>query len=102
MENKSKLKSPEVTEEEILPATEEEDSVAIEIEEIEEDIEEVETVIMGSENMMTEDPEEILAIDQKDVSIAAKRATLPKTVNNVIYYIIFSKKTQIIQQRPKR
>lgn len=86
MENKSRLSFLEVTEDETSTAVGEEDST-IEVE-TEEDIEVAEIVIMDSENMTIEDLEEILVIDQKAASIAAKKDTLPKTANNVIYYII--------------
>ncbi len=85
MVNKSRLSSPEVTVEETSKEVEEDSTTEAEIEE---DIEEVEIVIMDSENMTIEDQEEISGIDQKAASTAAKKDTLPKTANNVIYYII--------------
>ena len=86
MANKSRLSFLEVTVDETSTAEGEDDSM-IEVE-IEEDIEVAEIVIMDSENMTIEDLEEILAIDQKAASTAAKKDTLPKTANNVINYII--------------
>lgn len=85
MANKSRLSFLEVTEDETSTEGEEDSMTEVEIEE---DIEVVEIVIMDSENMTIEDLEEILVIDQKAASIAAKKDTLPKTANNVIYYII--------------
>lgn len=85
MANKSRLSFLEVTEDETSTEGEEDSMTEVEIEE---DIEVVEIVITDSENMTIEDLEEILVIDQKAASIAAKKDTLPKTANNVIYYII--------------
>jgi imidazole glycerol phosphate synthase subunit HisF len=94
MANKSKSNSPEVKSIEIETLVGEEDDMEIEI--VEEVIEEVEIEITDSEVAeMTEDLEEILVINQKDVSIVEKMVTSPETVNNVIF-ILFSEKTKII------
>lgn len=88
MVNKSKSNFQEVMEKE---------TSITEIEEIEEDtiteegivIEEMVVSEETTEEVIEEDPEEILVIDQRDVSIVVKKVTLPEIALNVIYPLIF-------------
>ena len=88
MANKSKSNFQE--------ATERETSIT-EIEEIEGDTITEEVIVIEemvvseemTEEVIEEDPEEILVIDQRDVSIAVKKVTLPEIALNVIYPLIF-------------
>lgn len=90
MENKSRLNSLDPKEAETSAEVEIEEDT--EVTEIEEDIEVVVTVTTDSENMTTEDPEEIMGTDPRDASTAAKKATLPRTANNVNDYMILARK----------
>ena len=67
-------------------ATEKENSAAEVV--TEEDTEEEEIAIMGSE-VETEDPEEIMVTGPRDVSTVVRKAILPRTVQNVLTYLIF-------------
>jgi len=88
MANKSKSNFQEATERE---------TSTTEIEEIEEDTITEEVIVIEemvvseemTEEVIEEDPEEILVIDQRDVSIAVKKVTLPEIALNVIYPLIF-------------
>ena len=67
-------------------------------EEIEEDSE-VETVteeMVALEAEMIEDPEEILVIDPRDASTAARTDTLPEIAQNVLNALIFKPESQEI------
>ena len=67
-------------------------------EEIEEDSE-VETVteeMVDLEAEMIEDPEEILVIDPRDASTAARTDTLPEIAQNVLNALIFKPESQEI------
>ena len=78
---KSKSNSQDPMVEEILPP---EEGTTIEVE-IEDPIEAEMTEIMGSESMMTEDPEGTSGTDLKAVSTATKKVTSLETALNVIH-----------------
>ena len=92
MANKLKSNSQEVTEEETSTAGEE----------IEEDIEGIEIGVTAPEDMMTEDPEETLAIDQKDVSTVLNKDILPDNALNVFFLLFLSQKTKRIRKLQRR
>lgn len=95
--NNSKYKCPkaeppntgtETTEEASEEATEEDTEIEATAEEASEE---------ENADMTTEDPEETLVTDPKDVSTVASKVIWLETVPNVIPFLIFSQKTQIIQ-----